>query len=113
MNSKSEWRGHKISRLTIQKSDKDLKKQLETADLNEQAESVLIQELKTRVDAHAQLSTVINDDSSYRKRKMAPKQVDSVAEKCAQVPKRQKVASVVSKHLCVGSLQEQAAPQED
>ena len=73
LNSKAEWKGYRLARLTVEKSDKETKKHLEKGDLEElklnQQLSVFKSEI-LRNRASSANNIVTNNFSSSRKRKI-------------------------------------------
>ena len=67
VNSKAEWGGFQLSRLSIEKSDYEMTKELADVENAKTSEAVEIAALKARVDAHNLVSNVL---ISSRKRKV-------------------------------------------
>ena len=90
MNSRSEWKGYRLTRLTVEKGDKENKEGVEKIESENKIENQEMLKLKTRVIANARLSSnVSNQTFSCRdtKRKMNKGKDSSAA-------KRQRFSSV-------------------
>ena len=68
LNSKAEWGGYRIARLSVEKTDKDLKKHLEISEGNYGSQKGEMSKLKERVIALARHSKASNADFVSRKR---------------------------------------------
>ena len=70
LNSKSEWQGYKIPRLTVEKSDGETKEQLEVVEFEEKVVGNRVKELKERVVSFTQPALTDNNNKFHSRKRV-------------------------------------------